>query len=252
MDKPILTPEKVLSLRGVRPESFRFDTAVLCFRGSRACDLLCRSFEADRQDGLYLYGTQPYIGGTEAQLLIVPNVIYGGPVTAALLEELALFGVETVIGFGAAGSLVSSHHVGGLLIAHAALCRDGTSREYTDDEMSYPDPGLVRLATELVEHRGVSPLLGTVHTTDALYRETPAKVRQWRRWGAEFVNLEAGPFFAVASHLGMRSLYLGLVTDYVAADRDWEHGFWNRENRTDPTIVEVIGELIERQRTAAE
>ena len=111
MDKPVLTPEKVLFLRGVRLESYHFDIAVLCFRGSGTCDLVCESFEAERRDGLYLYGTQPYIGRTgEAQLVVVPNVVWGGPVTAAFLEELAAFGVETVIGFGAAGSLVSSHH----------------------------------------------------------------------------------------------------------------------------------------------
>jgi purine-nucleoside phosphorylase len=168
-------------------------------------------------------------------------------VTAALLEELAVLGVKTAIGFGAAGSLVSSDHVGKLLIARAAICRDGASREYTDARVAHPDPELLQLAVELAEMKGTSAVQGTIHTTDALYRETPAKIRQWRRWGADFVNLEAGPFYAVASHLCMRAVYLGLVTDYVAVDSDWEPGFWSRENSTDPLIVQVIRELVEHE-----
>lgn len=42
----------------------------------------------------------------------------------------------------------------------------------------------------------------------ANYRETPAKIERWQSWGSEFVNLETGPFYAVASFLGMRAVYL--------------------------------------------
>ena len=288
-DRPILTPQMVISLRGINPEECHFDVAVLCFRGREGSDLLSSAFEVERREGFYLYGSEPYVsrlrnasvgrqssgldadGSTELaeafrplrasnrdllcagrrgekQLVILPTVIWGGPVTAILLEELAVLGVKTAIGFGAAGSLVSPDHIGGLLIAKAALCRDGASREYTDAELAYPDPELLRLAVELSEAEGTSPILGTVHTTDALYRETPAKLRQWRGWGAEFVNLETGPFYAVASSLEMRAVYLGLVTDYVAEDREWQHGYWSRENPTDPLIVRVIRGLVEHER----
>ena len=250
---PILTPQMVLSLRGVNPEKCRFDVAVLAFRGREGSDLLSNAFEVERREGFYLYGSEPYVGRVaEKQLVILPTVICGGPVTAILLEELAVLGVKTAIGFGAAGSLVSPDHIGGLLIAKAALCRDGASREYTDAELAYPDLELLRLAVELSEAEGTHPILGTVHTTDALYRETPAKLRRWRNWGAEFVNLETGPFYAVASFLGMRVVYLGLVTDYVAEDREWQHGYWSRENPTDPVIVRVIRGLVEHEEETGE
>jgi len=246
-DKPILTPQEVLSLRGVNPQECHFDVAVLCFRGRRSSELLANAFEAERREGLRLYGSEPYMGQAGGKrLVIIPYLIWGGPVTAILLEELAVLGVRTAIGFGAAGSLVSPDHIGGLLIAKAALCEDGTSREYTDAKLAYPHPRLLRLAVELSEAEGISPILGTVHTTDALYRETPARIKQWQRWGAEFVNLETSPFYAVAPFLGMRAIYLGLVTDYVAGGGRWQHGYWGRENPTDPVIVRVIQELVER------
>lgn len=248
-DRPILTPQRVLSLRGVDVDDCHFDTAVLCFRGPEACGLPLAAFGAQRRQGFRLYGTEPYTARVGAeQLVIVPSVIWGGPVTAILLEELAVLGVGTTIGFGAAGSLVSPHHVGGLLIAEAALCRDGTSREYTEMDVAYPDTDLLRLAQVLSEAEGVCPILGTINTTDALYRETPTRVTKWRTSGAEFVNLETGPFYAVASFLGIRAVYLGLVTDYVAADGEWQHGYWNGENFTDPVIVRVIRGLVEHGR----
>ena len=185
------------------------------------------------------------------QLVIVPNVVWGGPVTAILLEELAALGVTMAIGLGAAGSLVSSENIGQFLIAQSALCRDGTSRDYTDAERAYPDPDLPRLAVEFSERRGVSPTLGTVHTTDAPYRETPLRLSYWGGWGAEFVNLETGPFYAVASHLEMRSVYLGLVTDYVTSNGEWEDGHWGRQNRTDPLIVQITDDLVEHERMGA-
>lgn len=246
MDKPVLTPRMVLSLRGIDPEEWDFDTALLCFRGAEGCELLSTAFDAEARKGLYLYGSEPWVArGVNGQLVIVPSVLWGGPVTAILLEELAVLGVTTVIGFGAAGSLVSVAHVGGLLIAEAALCRDGASREYTDAQEAYPDPELLQLAVGLSRAEGVTPVLGTVHTTDALYRETPARLAQWQGWGAEFVNLETGPFYAVASSLGMRAVYLALVTDYVAGDRNWDHGYWGRDNPTDPVIVKVIRRLVD-------
>jgi len=242
----------VLSLRGLNPQEWDFDTAVLCFRGREGSDLLAKAFDVERPAGFHLYGSEPYVGErADERLLIIPTVIWGGPVTAILLEELAVLGVRTAIGFGAAGSLVSADHIGALLIAEAALCRDGASREYTDAEVAYPHPELLRLAAELSETAGVRPIMGTVHTTDGLYRETPAKLAQWREWGAEFVNLETGPFYAVASFLGMRAVYLGLVTDYVAKEREWQHGYWSRENPTDPLIVQVIRGLVEREREGA-
>lgn len=250
-DRPILTPRKVLLLRGVKPDECHLDAAVLCFRGREACGLLSNTFAAERREGFRLYGTEPHLAVSgKKQIAIVPTVIWGGPVTAILLEELGVLGVRTVIGFGAAGSLVSPDHMGGLLIAEAALCRDGTSREYADTEVAYPDPDLLRLAVKLAQAEGVSPLVGTINTTDALYRETPARLTQWRNWGAEFVNLETGPFYAVASFLGMQAVYLGLVTDYVAERGEWQHGYWNRENVTDPIIMRVVRGLVEHSEKA--
>jgi uridine phosphorylase len=165
--------------------------------------------------------------------------------TAILLEELACLGVRIAIGFGAAGSLESPQHIGRALVADRAPCSDGTSRAYTDRPFLGPEPELLALTLEIAAQVDAGPLVGTVHTTDALYQERPSCVQQWREAGASYVNLETGPFYAVAAHCGIRAIYLALVTDYVGRPERWEHGLWSRENTTDPQLATVIRQIVE-------
>jgi purine-nucleoside phosphorylase len=153
--------------------------------------------------------------------------------------------VRVAFGFGAAGSLVSPEHIGAMLVADRAMCSDGASREYTDEPCVSPDSELLGLTMALASQEGVSPVVGTVHTTDALYQERPSRVRQWREAGASFVNLETSPFYTVATYLGIRAVYLGLVSDYVGGSKDWQHGLWSRANTTDDVIVALIQRLVQ-------
>ena len=246
-DRPVLTPEQVLRLRGVNPDDddFRFDVAILCFRGQTASRKVLDAFPVTHIEPDILYGSAAHTGCVDdKQVVIVPQVIWGGPATAILLEELACLGVHTAIGFGAAGSLISPDHIGRMLIADRALCSDGTSREYTGEPTVSPAPELFELAVALASQESEEPSVGTVHTTDALYQEWPARIRQWRETGASFVNLETSPFYAVAGYLGIRAVYLGLVTDYVGDPGEWQHGFWGRPDTIDSLIVKLIRQLV--------
>jgi len=245
-DRPVLTPEQVLELRGVNPADFRFDVAILCFRGQTASRKALDAFPVTRIEPNILYDSKAYAGRTgDTEVVILLQVIWGGPVTAILLEELAWFGVQAAIGFGAAGSLVSSQHIGKMLVADRALCSDGTSRQYTDEPYVSPASELLSLTAELAIQDKATPITGTVHTTDALYQERPGRIQQWREAGASFVNLETSPFYTVAAYLGIRAMYLGLVTDYVGAPKSWQHGLWSQPNTTDALIVRIIQRLVQ-------
>ncbi len=244
--EPVLTPEQVLGLRRVNPDDFHFDVAVLCFRGQRASGQMLDAFPVARIEPNILYGSVAYAGRVgDRRVVIVPRVVYGGPVTAILLEELACLGVRTVIGFGAAGSLVSAQHVGKMLIADRAVCSDGTSREYTVEPHASPDSKLLDFTVALADQAGIAPITGAVHTTDALYQEWPARIRRWREGGATFVNLETSPFYAVAAYLGIKVIYVGLVTDYVGGEKGWRHGFWGQANTTDELVVEFVRRFVQ-------
>jgi uridine phosphorylase len=242
----MLTPDQVLRLRGVNPSDFCFDIAIFCFRGPAASRQVLDAFPVARVEPRLLYGSEVYAGQVGGRrVAVLPQVVWGGPVTAILLEELNRLGVQVVLGFGAAGSLVSPEHIGAVLVADRAICSDGTSREYTDEPYVGPDSELLGLTLALARQEGAPPLVGTVHTTDALYQERPSRIRQWREAGACFVNLETSPFYAVAAYLGIGAVYLGLVSDYVGGSKDWQHGLWSRKNTTDGAIVALIQQLVQ-------
>lgn len=247
---PVLTPEQVLQLRGVNLDEFHFDVAVFCFRGQTASRRVLDVFPVTRIEPNILYGSRAYAGHVDGKrVIILPEVLWGGPVTAILLEELACFGVQTAVGFGAAGSLISPQHIGRILVADRAVCSDGTSQQYTGEPVVSPASEMLRLTLEIASQfaaqEETTPILGSVYTTDALYQEWPARVRQWRESGATFVNLETSPFYAVATHLGISAVYLGLVTDYVGDPEGWQHGFWSRPNTTDALIVKLLQRLLQ-------
>jgi len=85
----------------------------------------------------------------------------------------------------------------------------------------------------------------TVATVDALYRETPAAVRRWLALGAEAINMETAPLYAASAVCGVRSLWLGHVSDTLSLETHaWES--WQRPiAMTDVTVALTVG-LLER------
>ena len=244
-DEPILTPQHTLALRGVDVTTVRFDLAVFCFRGPLASRLVIEALGAGKAEWPLLYGIPCHSATIDGlRVVVLPQVIYGGPVTAILLEELACLGVKTAIGVGAAGSLISDAHVGQVFIAERAAVQDGTSREYSrsnsHEAWANPNPQLLELTQALAARENAIPLPGAVWTTDALYQERPSSVACWRQAGADLVNLECGPFYAVARAVGIRAVYLGLVTDHVSAERGWQAKHWGRKSAADPLIMRVV------------
>ncbi len=166
-------------------------------------------------------------------------MIWGGPATAIAIEELFTLGVRMLIGFGAGGSINPKVHPGTMFVAQKAICRDGTSKEYSDEVNCGPDLQLLNYYTNRRKELEVLFLNGL--TTDSLYRETPKKMKNWRRLGADFINLEISPFYVVSNVLGIRAIYVGLITDFVG--EKWDDKYWCVENEVDTKIIKSIGEL---------
>ena len=160
-----------------------------------------------------------------ARNVLAVECLYGGPLSATVLEELAHYGIELVIGFGYAGSLTRTIPVGSIVLARRAVVSDGTSREYLPDKpYVYPDQALARPFRESAKRLGHELTEATVWTTDALYREYPEKIAAWRKAGADLVNMDTGPFYAVSRVVGISAVYACVVSDCVEGPH-WEDGF---------------------------
>jgi purine-nucleoside phosphorylase len=72
-------------------------------------------------------------------------------------------------------------------------------------------------------------LLSKTWTTDAPYRETPAKVQRRRAEGCTVVEMEAAAFFAVAQ---FRDVTLGQILyggDDVSGEAEWDQRDWHNQ-----------------------
>ena len=123
----------------------------------------------------------------------------GAPLAAGLLEEVIALGGRKFIACGGCGVLDSAIALGHVLVPHAAVRDEGTSYHYLPPAREVEaSPRAVAAIEQALEAAGTEYLKTKTWTTDALYRETPDKVKRRRAEGCLTVEMEAAAFFAVA------------------------------------------------------
>jgi uridine phosphorylase len=175
-------------------------------------------------------GTHPvYELEVEGKRLAVFHPGVGAPLAAAMLEEVIALGCKKFIACGGAGVLDSTLAVGHAIVPVAAVRDEGTSYHYLPPgrEVDASPQGVAALETVLKAHQ-VDYLLSKTWTTDAIYRETPAKVQLRKAEGCLTVEMEAAAFFAVAQFRGVQFAQLLYSGDDLGGsewdDRNWvEH-----------------------------
>jgi uridine phosphorylase len=111
-------------------------------------------------------GLWGYTGSAgDGELLTIQATGIGGPSAAIVLCELAALGAKRAIRVGTCGALSSELTLGDLVVAHAALCRDGTSRALGCSERVRADPAL----TGLLIASTPGARAGTVASVDLFY-----------------------------------------------------------------------------------
>ena len=246
-----ITPEALLRMRFGEPPWPGWDVAVLCFRGDAGGGALVDKLGARPVGGKTLYGLEetaerPFsyqvtLGGQ--RVLIVQRCLWGGPQAAILVEELACLGVHVIIGFGVAGSLVERLPKGTQIVGTRAAVIDGTTRAYTAATAMEPDAGLLADTLATAERHGIPLAPVCLAGVDALYRETPDDVRRWRSLDIDAINMETPTLYAAAATCGVRSIWLGHVSDTLwLTSQAWDS--WQRPAAfTDVTIALTVGLL---------
>jgi len=246
-----ITPETILKMRfGERPWP-SWDIAVLCFRGEGGGGALVQKLGARPVGTRTLYALEetaerPFVYETALggqRILVVQRCLWGGPQAAILVEELACLGVRVIVGFGVAGSLVETLPKGTQVVGARAVVIDGTTRAYTAADAVDPDPALLAAVRALAERQGVALAPARLAGVDALYRETPDDVRRWLDLGVEAINMETPTLYAAAAACGVRSVWLGHVSDTLwLTTQQWDS--WQRPAAlTDVTVALTVGLL---------
>ncbi|MEL7645452.1 MAG: nucleoside phosphorylase [Anaerolineaceae bacterium] len=152
----------------------------------------------------------------------------GAPLAAGLLDEAIALGGKDFIGCGGCGVLDKSIAVGNLLVPTAAVRAEGTSYHYLPPSREVlANPDALQALESTLRARGVAYQLTKTWTTDAFYRETPAKVRKYRAEGCLAVEMEAAAFMAVARFRGARFGMLLYGGDLVQVE-GWDHRDWHK------------------------
>jgi uridine phosphorylase len=173
-------------------------------------------------------GTHPiWEMDVDGQRLAVFHPGVGAPLGAAMLEEVIALGCRKFIACGGAGVLDSTIALGHVLVPVAAVRDEGTSYHYLPParEVEASTEGVAAIAATLQTH-GVEYLLTKTWTTDAIYRETPEKMRRRKAEGCLAVEMEAAAFFAVARFRGVTFAQMLYGGDDLAGEQ-WDAREWN-------------------------
>jgi uridine phosphorylase len=159
-------------------------------------------------------GLWGYTGTTPAGLAVtIQSTGMGGPSAAIVVEELIGLGARVLVRTGTCGALDSTNDLGGLVATTEVIGADGASRALAAGERPRPDPAL----TEALLASGAQPV--TAVSTDLFYDPHPGIEDEWRRGGAQVIEMEAAAVLAAAAGRGARAACLLLVTDVLSADR---------------------------------
>lgn len=150
---------------------------------------------------------------------------FGAPAATVLLERLIALGAKAVIGVGSCGSLQPWLTIGSVVIPDSALVEEGTSPHYlASDVAPVPHHGLKLALREGLTLAGLVPVVGRVWTTDAVFRETKAKVRAFQTEGVLAVDMESSALMTVGGFRGIAVACLLVVSDELGSLR-WKRGF---------------------------
>ncbi|MEP7201235.1 MAG: nucleoside phosphorylase [Ilumatobacteraceae bacterium] len=176
--------------------------------------------------------------------LISPGV--GAPAAVASLEVLISLGATHIIGCGGAGIVRPGFDVGHVIVPTGAIRDEGTSYHYAPADVSVVPHALALKAIDhVLTEASVPHDRGLTWTTDAVFRETPAKVARRRDQGCITVEMEAASMFAAASFRGVVYGQLLYAGDDVSAT-EWDHRHWQAQPSARDRLLDLALDAVIR------
>ncbi|MCA0435061.1 MAG: nucleoside phosphorylase [Austwickia sp.] len=152
-------------------------------------------------------------GDTAVTLVEMP---LGAPAAAIVADDLFRLGVCVAVAVGSCGGLVHLDE-GGFVLPTRALRDEGTSWHYAPPtRWIATDPDVRAAIAAACDEAGYPAVAAPTWTTDALFRETAAKVATRRAEGCLVVEMECAALAAVARHRGARFAQLLFTADTLA------------------------------------
>jgi len=149
----------------------------------------------------------------------------GAPQAVLAMEKLIVLGAKRFWALGWCGSLQRYLKIGDVVIPTSAVVEEGTSHHYPIGKRPVePDPLITGLLAHGVKELQVESRTGMVWSTDAPYRETPAKVEKYGQQGVLAVEMEMSALMQVALFRSVAFTGMLVVSDELF-DLRWHTGF---------------------------
>ncbi len=232
--EPHFTPQKMLSLIGVKPGSLG-PYALIPGPKERSQMLLGALTEAEKSFSFLDY--EMYTGSHDGKRVTVGNGGRYAPDTAITTEILCAGGVESLIRIGSCGSLQEQVKIGDLIIVTGALRGEGTTSYYVPKNFStVSHPTVIEALTEAAKGLKVRYHLGWVFTTDALFQETPELINELEQQKITGIDMVTSTFLTIAQ---VRAKKAGAI---LAVSDECLHG--NMGFR-DPAFLEAEEKMVD-------
>jgi uridine phosphorylase len=199
-------------------------------------------FDGDQGRRLHtsrLYTASEFLPGTS-----LAGPLVGAPYAVMIAETLIAWGASTLVFLGWCGAVCATVKIGDMVLPTSALIDEGTSRHYLPaSAASVPSDSLVKKLAEMCAAGGGCFHQGLVWTTDAPYRETQDKVRDYQNRGALAVDMECSALFTVGTFRSAAVAALLVVSDELSS-LTWRAGFKDpRFTHGRETACDAVGRL---------
>ncbi|QIN54556.1 nucleoside phosphorylase [Cedratvirus kamchatka] len=208
-EAPHLTPSDLFTKKALD-----VDLALLCFCPSSPSLEKYKVENIEERLFLHIHPSHTFYALLNGVRFIVICEVYGGPVAVSVVEELAFYGVKSVIGLGFVGSLLSTLKQGDMVIVERALTEPGTTPFYSLEEYLSPDQFLL----DYFLQTSPSPGRVTSWTTNAIYREYTEDIQEALSQGCQVVNMDTSHLYASCGKLGIKCVYLAAISDGLEKD----------------------------------
>jgi len=187
---------------------------------------LCRLFQINAEEYYALYMSRLYVVSSDGMRFCIVGPLLGAPYAAIILETLIAGGVTKIVFWGWCGAVSSEVKIGDIIVPNGSFIDEGTSRHYGADfaSVAAPSSEMTKKIKETLTHHRLGFHEGAVWTTDAIFRETRAKVEKFQSQGVLAVEMETSALCSVGRYRGVKVGALLVVSDELAT-YTWIPGF---------------------------
>lgn len=223
-EEGVIQPQGIRNLNGIHDRNLKLPHIALGIFSEHLLNDIVQKFKCEKvgEIGGANFHRPIFLLTYKGAILTLFMAGISGPWISSDIEELSFNGVDTFIIFGNCGVLDKSIEDCSIIIPNKAFRDEGTSYHYLpDSDFIELNTKYINIFKEILNKYNFKYSEGATWTTDAFYRETPKKIKNFKEKGAICVEMEGATIGAVCKYKK-----LDYFTFYYAGDNldsvEWE------------------------------